>query len=97
MKKVLLVLLMLLMFAGCSSNEVKGGMFAIEEPDVSARMGKDKLARHIATGAEFITGPDSSCLMHMQGLVKKGKGDYTSKAGKPIEFIHVVQILASGL
>ncbi|MDO4214873.1 MAG: (Fe-S)-binding protein [Bacteroidales bacterium] len=74
-----------------------GGMFAIEEPDVSARMGKDKLARHIATGAEFITGPDSSCLMHMQGLVKKGKGDYTSKAGKPIEFIHVVQILASGL
>ena len=74
-----------------------GGMFSIEEPDVSARMGKDKIARHIATGAEYITGPDSSCLMHMQGLVKKGQGDYTSQAGKPIEFIHVVQILASGL
>lgn len=74
-----------------------GGMFAVEEPDVSARMGKDKLARHIATGAEYITGPDSSCLMHMQGLVKKSKNDFMSQAGKPIEFIHVVQILASGL
>lgn len=71
-----------------------GGMFAIEEPDVSARMGKDKIARHIATGAEYITGPDSSCLMHMQGLVKKGQGNYKSQSGKDIEFIHVVQILS---
>lgn len=62
-----------------------GGMFSVEEPDVSARMGLDKLARHIATGAEYITGPDSSCLMHMEGL------------GAPIKFIHVAQILASGL
>lgn len=66
-----------------------GGMFAIEEPDVSARMGRDKIARHKATGAEFITGPDSSCLMHMQGLAKKD--------GTDIKFIHVAQILASGL
>lgn len=68
-----------------------GGMFSIEEPDVSARMGRDKIARHIATGAEYITGPDSSCLMHMQGLLKKERGE------KKIEFIHVVQILANGL
>jgi len=66
-----------------------GGMFAIEEPDVSARMGRDKIARHMATGAEYITGPDSSCLMHMQGLAKKD--------GSPIKFIHVAEILASGL
>lgn len=68
-----------------------GGMFSIEEPDVSARMGRDKIARHVATGAEYVTGPDSSCLMHMQGLLKKEKGE------KRIEFIHVVQILANGL
>lgn len=66
-----------------------GGMFSIEEPDVSVRMGTDKLKRHMATGAEYITGPDSSCLMHMQGIAKKQQ--------MPIKFIHVVEILAAGL
>ena len=68
-----------------------GGMFSIEEPDVSARMGHDKIARHVATGAEYITGPDSSCLMHMQGRLKKDKQQ------DKIKFIHVVEILANGL
>lgn len=68
-----------------------GGMFSIEEPDVSARIGHDKIARHVATGAEYITGPDSSCLMHMQGLLKKDKQQ------DKIKFIHVVEILANGL
>lgn len=67
-----------------------GGMFSIEEKDVSARMGLEKIRRHIATGAEFVTGPDSSCLMHMQGVAQKQKID-------GIQFIHVAQILASGL
>lgn len=66
-----------------------GGMFAVEEPDVSTRMGQDKIKRHMATGAEYITGPDSSCLMHMQGIAKKQHTD--------IKFIHVVQILSAGL
>jgi L-lactate dehydrogenase complex protein LldE len=67
-----------------------GGMFSVEEPDVSARMGRDKIARHIATGAEYITGPDSSCLMHMSGIAAKD-------GEKRIKFIHVVEILAQGL
>lgn len=66
-----------------------GGMFSVEEPDVSVQMGTDKIERHMATGAEYITGPDSSCLMHMQGIAKR--------LDKPIKFIHVVQILAAGL
>ncbi len=66
-----------------------GGMFAIEEPAVSTRMGEDKIMRHRATGAEYVTGPDSSCLMHMAGIAKKEKID--------IQFIHVAQILAAGL
>ena len=60
-------------------------------------MGRDKLARHIETGAEYITGPDSSCLMHMQGIVKKNPGTFKAANGKEIKFIHVVEILASGL
>lgn len=66
-----------------------GGMFSIEEPSVSVCMGQDKLKNHMATGAEYITGADSSCLMHMQGIAKREK--YS------IYFIHISQILAAGL
>lgn len=66
-----------------------GGMFAVEESSVSVCMGGDKIKNHMATGAEFITGADSSCLMHMQGIVEREK--------LPIQFIHVIQILAAGL
>lgn len=66
-----------------------GGMFSVEEPDVSVQMGTDKVERHIATGAEYVTGPDSSCLMHMQGIARR--------KNLPIKFIHVVEILAAGL
>lgn len=66
-----------------------GGMFSVEEPDVSIRMGEDKLARHMATGAEYITGPDSSCLMHMSGIARREHLN--------IKFIHVAEILAAGL
>ena len=66
-----------------------GGMFAVEEKEVSARMGFEKVRRHIATGAEYVTGPDSSCLMHMQGVAEK--------QGLDIKFIHVAQILSAGL
>ena len=66
-----------------------GGMFAVEEPDVSVRMGTEKVERHMATGAEYVTGPDSSCLMHMEGIARR--------LGKPIKFIHVAEILSAGL
>ena len=66
-----------------------GGMFAVEEQAVSTQMGVDKVKDHMSTGATYITGPDSSCLMHMQGVIKREK--------YPIEIIHIVEILASGL
>lgn len=66
-----------------------GGMFSVEETAVSAQMGRDKVMRHIATGAEFITGPDCSCLMHLAGVAKK--------QGLGIGFKHVVEILAAEL
>lgn len=64
-----------------------GGMFSIEEQAVSRHMGIDKVKRHIATGAEYVTGPDSSCLMHMQGIAEKEQ--------LPIRFIHIAQILTA--
>ena len=66
-----------------------GGMFSVEESAISSCMGEDKVKNHIATGAEYITGADSSCLMHMEGVVDRQK--------LPIKFIHVVEILAAGL
>lgn len=66
-----------------------GGMFSVEENAVSIRMGRDKLHDHIATGAEYITGADSSCLMHMQGIIDHDR--------LPIKTLHIVQILASNL
>ena len=57
--------------------------------ELTLRMGIDKVKRHADTGAEYVTGPDSSCLMHMQGIARRQK--------TPIQFIHVVQILAAGL
>lgn len=66
-----------------------GGMFAVEEPEVSAQMGHDKVLDHMSTGAEYITGADSSCLMHMEGVIKREK-----LAAKTI---HIVEILGAGL
>ena len=66
-----------------------GGMFTVEETAVSRRMGKDKLARHIATGAQYITGPDASCLLHLKNIARA--------TGADIRFKHIAEILAAGL
>lgn len=64
-----------------------GGMFAVEENAVSVCMGRDKVRDHIATGAEYISGADSSCLMHMQGVIDREQ--------LPVKTIHIVEILNS--
>lgn len=64
-----------------------GGMFAIEEPDVSTAMGRDKVKDHMSTGAAYITGADSSCMMHMKGVIEREHW--------PIQLIHIVEILNS--
>lgn len=66
-----------------------GGLFSVEEPDVSGCMGHDKVRDHMATGAEYITGADSSCLMHMQGVI--------DREHLPIQTIHFLQILTANL
>ena len=66
-----------------------GGMFAMEEDAVSVCMGQDKVQNHLKTGAEYIVGADSSCLMHLDGIIKRDK--------LPIKTIHIAEILASQL
>ena len=52
-------------------------------------MTRDKVRRHLDTGAEYITGADSSCLMNQHGIISAEK--------LPIKTIHIVEILAAGL
>lgn len=62
-----------------------GGTFAITEEAVSVQMGQDKIADHLRHGAEVITGTDVSCLMHLEGLIKR--------QGLPLQTRHIAEIL----
>lgn len=62
-----------------------GGTFAVTEEAVSIKMGKDRIQDHIDQGVEVITGTDMSCLMHLEGIIKKNK--------LPITVKHIAEIL----
>jgi L-lactate dehydrogenase complex protein LldE len=62
-----------------------GGTFAVNEEAVSCLMGQDRIADHEKAGAEVIAGYDMSCLMHLDGLIRR--------EGKPIRVMHVAEIL----
>ncbi|GGM54271.1 glycolate oxidase [Dactylosporangium sucinum] len=64
-----------------------GGTFALKNPGVSAAMLADKLAAIHATGAEYCTAGDASCLLHIWGGL--------SRAGSPAGTVHLAEILAS--
>jgi len=62
-----------------------GGTFAVSEEAVSCLMGKDRIADHEKAGAEVIAGYDMSCLMHLDGLLRRDR--------KAIRVMHVAEIL----
>jgi L-lactate dehydrogenase complex protein LldE len=48
-----------------------GGTFCVTEEAVSSKMGIDRIADHARHGVEVITGVDVSCLMHLQGILRR--------------------------
>jgi L-lactate dehydrogenase complex protein LldE len=48
-----------------------GGTFAVDEEAVSCMMGEDRIADHRQAKAEVITSVDMSCLMHLDGLIRR--------------------------
>jgi L-lactate dehydrogenase complex protein LldE len=62
-----------------------GGTFCVVEEAVSSKMGKDRVDDHIEHGAQYITSADLSCLMHMEGILRRQKSD--------VKVIHVAEIL----
>lgn len=63
-----------------------GGTFAVAEEAVSCMMGLDRIHDHETAGAEVLTANDMSCLMHLQGLIRRQQ--------KPLRVMHVAEILA---
>ncbi len=62
-----------------------GGTFCVTEEAVSVRMGQDRVEDHLHNDVEFITGGDMSCLMHLEGILKRRKSNVTVK--------HIAEIL----
>ncbi|MFQ5445514.1 MAG: (Fe-S)-binding protein [Saprospiraceae bacterium] len=62
-----------------------GGTFAVTKEAVSVKMGRDKIDDHRRHGVEVITAGDMSCLMHLDGIIKRNK--------EPVGVLHFVEIL----
>ena len=62
-----------------------GGTFCVFEEAVSVKMGKDRIKEHEANHVEYITAIDVSCLMHLEGILKRQKSD--------IQVRHIAEIL----
>lgn len=66
-----------------------GGTFCVFEEAVSVKMGKDRIKEHDVNDVDYITGGDTSCLMHLEGILKR--------QGSKVKTIHIAEILNSGL
>jgi L-lactate dehydrogenase complex protein LldE len=56
-----------------------GGVFAVELPAVSAAIMNEKLDRIEASGANTLVGGDVSCLMHLEGGLRRRHSQITVK------------------
>jgi L-lactate dehydrogenase complex protein LldE len=64
-----------------------GGTFCVAEEAVSVKMGKDRVNDHLAHGAEYIVGGDVSCLMHMEGILRRQHSK--------LKVMHIAEVLNS--
>jgi L-lactate dehydrogenase complex protein LldE len=65
-----------------------GGTFAVKFDDISAAMADQKVENSLATGAECIISTDVSCLMHIDGYIRK--------QGVSLKTMHIADVLAAG-
>ena len=62
-----------------------GGTFCVFEEAVSVKMGKDRIKEHDVNEVEYIASADVSCLMHLEGILKRNKSN--------VKTIHIAEIL----
>ena len=65
-----------------------GGTFAVKFDDISAAMADQKVENALATGADYIISTDLSCLMHLDGYIKKHNASIKVK--------HIADVLTAG-
>jgi len=65
-----------------------GGTFAVKFQAISVGMAEQKIDDATSTQANYIISTDASCLMHLDGYIKKNR--------KNIDVIHIIDVLASG-
>ncbi len=65
-----------------------GGTFSAKFTAISTAMTEQKIENALKTGAEYIISTESSCLMNLEGYIRKNN--------IPIKPIHIADILASG-
>jgi L-lactate dehydrogenase complex protein LldE len=70
--------------AGCCGF---GGTFSVKNPETSVAMGNDKVNDLLLTKASVLTSADTSCLMHIGGLL--------SRREAPTRVMHLAEILAT--
>ncbi|MEY4275353.1 MAG: hypothetical protein RL638_2301 [Bacteroidota bacterium] len=62
-----------------------GGTFCVTEEAVSVKMGQDRIKEHAANAVDYIVGADTSCLMHIEGILRR--------QGSKVQVKHIVEIL----
>jgi L-lactate dehydrogenase complex protein LldE len=65
-----------------------GGSFCVTDEAVSSQMGFDRVHDFLRHGAQYIASADMSCLLHMKGIIDRGR--------LPLKVIHIAQILNGG-
>lgn len=65
-----------------------GGGFSVKVEPLAVSLGEQKIEDAESTQADFLISTDSSCLMHLDGLLKKNQ--------KPMKVMHLADVLASG-
>lgn len=65
-----------------------GGTFSVKFPDISAAMADQKINHALDTGARYLISTDMSCLMHLDGIIRKKQ--------LPLQTMHIADVLSSG-
>jgi L-lactate dehydrogenase complex protein LldE len=65
-----------------------GGLFAVKFEAISVSLAEQKVEYAMKTGAKYLISTDLSCLMHMDGYIKKNN--------LPLEVKHLADVLAEG-
>jgi len=66
-----------------------GGTFSVKMPGTSIAMGQTKVENIIRCGAEVVVSPDISCLMHVEGILRR------HPRGRHVRCMHIAELLTA--